>query len=413
MAIAASYLCALVVGGAAALGVNSFSAAEFMNDEPNIVDIASGNDNFETLTAALGAAGLVETVREADGITVLAPTDAAFEKLDQAALRRTIEDNPSGRLADILKFHVIPERLTAAELANRRFVTTLDGQRLEIGTSEGLTLNGSRVRAADIEAENGIIHAIDTVLIPAKQTVPEVAAEAGQFTTLLAAAEAAGLVDFLSATDPITVFAPTDEAFAKLGANTIETLLRPENRGTLREILAYHVVSGARVYSQDLLGLSAIEPVAGGTLTPAVRDGGVFINDSAVVAANIEASNGVVHVIDAVLLPSDAGTMMQPAASGEPFERVLRLAIDRGVPLFNDHQQAACAAIYEVAIASVLALEGGLEDSQRRTLDQALREGRSQRDAGRRAWTFRRGMDAVLAPDQQVIEVTLDTRGSH
>ncbi len=132
--------------------------------------------------------------------------------------------------------------------------------------------------------------------------IVDTAADAGSFTTLLAAAEAAGLVETLKGEGPFTVFAPTDDAFAALPEGTVETLLMPENKDQLVDILTYHVVSGA-VMSGDLSDGMEAEAVNGGTLT-IMTEGGVMVNEANVVTADIEASNGVIHVIDAVLLPA-------------------------------------------------------------------------------------------------------------
>jgi uncharacterized surface protein with fasciclin (FAS1) repeats len=125
---------------------------------------------------------------------------------------------------------------------------------------------------------------------------------AGHFTTLVAAVKAAGLVDTLRGPGPFTVFAPTDAAFAKLPAGTLEVLLKPENREKLRAILTYHVVMG-RVTSQDAMKLDSAKTVEGGSLAIRVVNGGVMVNNAHVTKADIEASNGVIHVIDTVLLP--------------------------------------------------------------------------------------------------------------
>lgn len=416
MATATGLLCALMLTGGAAVTHGTIAHHTSNTDDQNIVDIAAGSENLETLVTALGAAELVDAIRDANGITVLAPTDAAFGELDQQALANTIENHPTGRLADVLKYHVIPERLTAADLVKRRFVTTLDGQRLELTIAgSGLEINNASIVAADIEADNGIVHVIDTVLIPAKDNVAEVAANAGTFETLLAAVGAAGLAEFVSTTDPITVFAPTDEAFAELGAERIAELLKPENRNALVEILSYHVVAGERLYGGDLFEASAIDAAAGGTLRPTVRNGSLFINDAQVIAPNIDAANGVVHAIDSVLIPeSFEVTSAEPLGRDEPAARVFTLAIERGVPLFNANQPMACAAVYEIAIVSVLALEGGLDADQRGALQQALETGRSERDARERAWAFRRGMDSVLpAMTRPGAMVTSGSRASH
>jgi uncharacterized surface protein with fasciclin (FAS1) repeats len=131
--------------------------------------------------------------------------------------------------------------------------------------------------------------------------IVDVAAEAGAFTTLLAAAEAAGLVDVLRSEGPFTVFAPTDEAFAALPEGTVESLL--ENPDALRDILLYHVVPG-KVMAADVMKLDRAETAQGSWVTISTDGETVRINDASVVTADVEASNGVIHVIDAVILPS-------------------------------------------------------------------------------------------------------------
>jgi uncharacterized surface protein with fasciclin (FAS1) repeats len=135
-----------------------------------------------------------------------------------------------------------------------------------------------------------------------KQDIVDTAVAAGQFETLAAALGAAGLVDTLKGEGPFTVFAPTDEAFAKLPAGTIETLLKPENRDQLVAILTYHVVPG-KVKAADVVKLSEAATVNGAKIAITVTDGGVRVNDANVIATDIKASNGVIHVIDTVILP--------------------------------------------------------------------------------------------------------------
>ena len=132
--------------------------------------------------------------------------------------------------------------------------------------------------------------------------VVETAISAGNFETLTAALGAAGLVEILKSEGPFTVFAPTDEAFAMLPAGTVESLLMPENKQKLIDILTYHVVAG-NVKAVDVIKLSSAETVNGQTVTIKLQDGKVYINNAAVVKADIESSNGTIHVIDAVLMP--------------------------------------------------------------------------------------------------------------
>lgn len=133
--------------------------------------------------------------------------------------------------------------------------------------------------------------------------IVETAVAADDFNTLVAAVQAAGLVETLQGPGPFTVFAPTDEAFAKLPDGTVEDLLKPENRETLVAILTYHVVPG-KVMSSEVAGQKAsVETVEGSKVHVNGSSGNVFVNDAQVVAADIEADNGVIHVIDTVILP--------------------------------------------------------------------------------------------------------------
>lgn len=136
---------------------------------------------------------------------------------------------------------------------------------------------------------------------PAKDVVAT-AVEAGKFKTLVAAVQAAGLVETLQGKGPFTVFAPTDEAFAKLPAGTVENLLKPENKDQLVAVLKYHVVAG-RVTSAELLKAKEAKSLQGGVLKASVDQGKAKVNTSNIVAVDIGTSNGVIHVIDSVLLP--------------------------------------------------------------------------------------------------------------
>jgi len=136
-----------------------------------------------------------------------------------------------------------------------------------------------------------------------EKDIVEVATAAGNFTTLLAAATAADLVDALKSDGPLTVFAPTDEAFAKLPAGTVETLLKPENKEKLQAVLLYHVVEG-KVTAEQVVKLTSAKTLEGEAVDISVKMGKVYVDNAQVIAADVEASNGVIHVIDAVLLPS-------------------------------------------------------------------------------------------------------------
>lgn len=218
-----------------------------------------------------------------------------------------------------------------------------------------------------------------------KPDIVATAVEAGMFETLAAALTAAGLVEALQGDGPFTVFAPTDEAFSKLPKGTVETLLKPENIDQLKNILTYHVVGG-RVSARQAVGLDEAPTLNGQEVRISFDDGRLRIGDAGVLKTDIAASNGVIHVIDTVLLPPDK------MASRE----LIELAIERGVPLFNDGQSAACAAIYEVAASSLLdGFPEELSDNMRATLRSALGEMRTTRDSSRRAWILRHALDDV------------------
>ena len=218
--------------------------------------------------------------------------------------------------------------------------------------------------------------------------IVDTAVAAGQFKTLVAAVKAAGLVEPLKGEGPLTVFAPNDEAFAKLPQGTVENLLRPENRDQLRAVLSYHVVAG-----EIFLRTQSAATLQGQSLT--IKTAGAFdVNGANVIAADIMASNGVIHVIDSVLIPPAAKLTPREAARA-----VIELAIRRGVPLFNAGQASACAAIYEVAVESLLGSHtNALSDEDRSTLRNALREMRGdEQNPRRQAWTLRRALDTAYA----------------
>ncbi len=133
--------------------------------------------------------------------------------------------------------------------------------------------------------------------------IVEIAASAGSFNTLVAAVKAAGLVETLQGEGPFTVFAPTDAAFAKLPEGTVEELLKPENKEKLQAILTYHVVPG-RVMAKDVVGLKSAETVQGQSLTVSIQNGTPMVDNATIIQTDITASNGVIHVIDSVIMPS-------------------------------------------------------------------------------------------------------------
>jgi len=267
-----------------------------------VVDIVVNSENHNTLEAAVVAAGLVETLQGTGPFTVFAPTDAAFAALPAGTVEALLADIPA--LTDILLYHVVGAKAMSSSLSNGQEITTVLGKDIKVTINEnGVFINNAKVTVADLEAENGIVHVIDAVLLPPTMpaTVVDIVVNSETHNTLEAAVVAAGLVETLQGAGPFTVFAPTDAAFAALPAGTVEALLA--DIPALTDILLYHVV-GAKAMSSSLSNGQEITTVLGKDIKVTINENGVFINNAKVTVADLEAENGVVHVIDAVLIPT-------------------------------------------------------------------------------------------------------------
>jgi uncharacterized surface protein with fasciclin (FAS1) repeats len=272
-------------------------------DEPpaaalgSIVDVASEAGDFSTLLIAAEAAGLVDVLNDGGPFTVLAPTDAAFAALPEGTLDALLAEPDT--LRDILLYHVVDGAFDAESVASLSLVTTLQGTDFRVSVDAGVFINDAEVTTADIEANNGIIHVIDTVLLPPGNIV-DIAATDDRFTTLVAAVSAAGLVDALEGPGPMTVFAPTNAAFDALPEGTVEALL--EDIPALTEILLYHVASG-RLTATDVISSQSVTTLQGSTAMVETTADSVTIAGAEISFTDIPASNGVIYVIDAVMLP--------------------------------------------------------------------------------------------------------------
>ena len=267
----------------------------------DIVGTATAAGNFTTLLAAATAAELVATLQSPGPFTVFAPTDAAFMKLPAGTVDSLLKPENKAQLQAILKYHLVAGRVLAADVVKLTKATTVEGRDVKITVDAGkVKVNDANVTATDILASNGVIHVIDTVLIP--PTVVSTAEAAGNFKTLVADIKAAELADALSAAGPFTVFAPTDAAFMKLPAGTVDTLLKPENKAMLQAILKYHVVAG-RVPSSEVVKRNSADTLAGKPVTISVQGTTVKVNTATVTTVDVEGGNGVIHVIDTVLIP--------------------------------------------------------------------------------------------------------------
>jgi uncharacterized surface protein with fasciclin (FAS1) repeats len=266
----------------------------------DLVDTAVAAGSFGTLVKAVQAADLVETLKGDGPFTVFAPTDAAFAAVPQDTLKGLLADKAA--LTKVLTYHVVPGRIPASQVTSMDWAETAQGQSLRIESRGGkVMIDGATVVKADIETSNGIIHVIDRVILPRKDII-DTAVAAGSFKTLATAVTAAELVETLKGKGPFTVFAPADSAFAKLPDGTVEGLLK--NKPALQGVLTYHVVPG-RILAKDIaMGTSKVATANGAALTVnRDRDGNVTIDNAKVVKTDILAGNGVIHVIDSVVLP--------------------------------------------------------------------------------------------------------------
>jgi len=285
--------------------------------EGSIVDLALASPDLTTLVTALQAADLVSALADEDALfTVFAPTDDAFAALGEDAIAALLADTDA--LTNVLLYHVVAGAAVDSVDATALYgemVTMLNEADVTIDIRDGeLYINDSKVIIKDIPATNGIIHVIDMVLIPESEeaveptgTIVDIALADPQFSTLVTALEAADLVATLAdETAVFTVFAPTDDAFALLGTDTINGLLA--DIPTLSNILTYHVIGDQAVDAATAISLdgSDVEMLNGDTVSVSVQDDVLYINDSAVIAADVVATNGVIHVIDAVLTPPES-----------------------------------------------------------------------------------------------------------
>lgn len=294
--------------------------------EPNIVDQAEDLGNFTALTGALEQTGLTTTLQYLGPFTVFAPTDAAFNNLPAGLLEQLSNEE----IAEILQYHVLSGITLSGDLAAEQAVASLSEEELFITANGGVIVNGSStVQTADVEVSNGVIHAVDEVLLPdAYGTVVDAAAKRYFFSTLVQAVTDAGLVDALSTPDAtLTVFAPTDEAFANLPDGLLASLSTDQ----LTRILQYHVL-GSEVFAGDLQSEQSPESLLGEDLYITVGDEGAFINGSSeIITTDVDVNNGVIHALNEVLLPNEFLNIVQIAQKDYNLTSLVTALSDAGL----------------------------------------------------------------------------------
>ena len=254
--------------------------------------------------------------------------------------------------------------------------------------SVGITIADKKAGAFELEIESVKASPEEAVVkTESAGTIIDVAKAAGGFQTLVAAVTAAELAGVLSGEGPFTVLAPTDEAFAKLPAGTVDTLLKPENRAQLVDILKNHVIAG-KVTLAKALEVREGTTLQGSSISIKFDDGRVQIGNATLVKADIAASNGIIHVIDQVLLPSKATSdRLTPTA-------LIELAINRGVPIFNKGDVEACAALYEITCEALRSMSE-VPEASRKEIARSLQSARSEKSDRKQAWILREAMDGA------------------
>ncbi len=300
---------------AAAVGASTtlLQACGGGDDEPqrNIVEVAQNTPDLSILVEAVVAAGLAPTLSTGK-LTVFAPTNAAF-----AALLAELGVTKEALLADkalltaVLTYHVLGSNVPLANVPVGKAISPLAGGFFKIESLGGLKITDGRNRvgnitATDIQASNGVVHLVDRVLLPANKDIVATAQSLPDFSILVEAVVAAGLVETLQSAGPFTVFAPTNAAFAALlGELGVGKDALLADKALLTKVLTYHVV-GSRVLKAEVPVGSAIATVQGQTF---VVDASLKITDqkqrvTGIVATDVFTSNGVIHVVDRVLLPA-------------------------------------------------------------------------------------------------------------
>ena len=392
--------------GPFAVEFDSFST--YVDGAPSPSPAAGLPEDCKTLERLIELSGIGEELAQLDGFTLFAPNDAAFNKLPAA--QALMQPEQMEALKAVLRRHVVPARVDSAAALFLTEATMADGAELPVSLANSeLRIGGARIVDVDFAFGKGIVHVIDSVLLPeelpaasapapAATTAAQPARAQGMivpgYATLSALIEAAELADAVAGLEAFTLFAPTDEAFAALPKEAVEALLQPQNQEVLQAVLLRHVVQG-QVTAFQAIGVDA-QPLAGDRLPIRLTQDHDGQRSLSVAGINISKAdqilgNAIVHQIDAVILPENLSTLLRPKLP--PVRAFLEEVIAQGVPQYNGGDIAGCAARYQQALEALLLLEQ-LPDQQatavRRALQQA--EGRSERDV---AWTLRAAIDRI------------------
>jgi len=266
----------------------------------NLVEVLQ-NGGQSILISLVEEAGLAGALLSGQH-TIFAPTDAAFAKLPQGTLDALAQDKTA--LANILKYHVVQGSIPSSAASNELQLTTLNGAQIRFNIykhNNAVTIQGSNITEFDKKTDNGYIHVIDTVMMPPEGSIVDVVASRANFSTLLQQVQAVNLVSALQGNN-LTVFAPTNAAFTRLGSNALNHLT--QNPNILKDVLLYHVVPhteySAGIYNREYIRTLDVHH---DVIRITARSGNVYANNAKVTKADIGTTNGVVHEIDHVLVP--------------------------------------------------------------------------------------------------------------
>lgn len=369
-----------------------------------LLGAAESAGTFGTFLKLARAADLQESLDGETFYTVIAPTDKAFDALPAGTVAALLQTKHRDKLESLLAYHLIPGDVSASALSNRRHVATLNGQRLRLDTiGVGLTINGAPLAMPSIACRNGMLHGVDKVLLPVADNLSGVLEVGGDFAMLRQLLEQADLQDLLTGQDELTLFAPTDAAFESMPTEVLSRLVQPENRQLLKSVLLHHLAEG-RIYGQDLLGGDVPRSLEGlplDELANAVRAGK---GQQLIAEADLEATNGVVHRVNRVIMPPQVETTLlkpiertaqSPVSSPrQRWQTVLEQAVADGQAAYRDGDHAACADLYEDAIQQLLQSTPADELPQaREALLNTLTAADRQETAQQRAWVLRRGIN--------------------
>ena len=384
--------------------IRPLGAAQKATSNQSLATVAE-KANLTTLLALVKAAEL--ELPKGARVTIFAPTNAAFAKLPEEQVKFLTSAAGKSVLQTILKHHIVGQPLEISAVLDRRRLKALSGQTLNVDPNK-LTINDAQLVATDVAFESGVVQVIDSVLMPELRTIDEMISADARCSTLRTALDAAGLGAQLGKDNPgpWTLLAPSNNAFAGVPPAALSALLA--DKSALTAVLAGHVLPTA-IRREEMLSQGSARTLMGdGDVAFALNAGVITVADARIEVADIEAANGVIHIIDRVLLnkksastkssaksdgKSDANTMSFAQRATTLFE----LAIELGVPLFNDGDPASCAALYEIAITAVVLLGDNSTTMQTgTTLSDALKAGKANADPKERAWIYRRAMDRAL-----------------